>query len=176
MTTELIRESTPVDVPESPAAATAERPWLPAGAAVVGVAYAVTAHGYGLGTIEQPGPGSLPFAVGVVTALVGTALTALSLLGRTSPSAEEDSGRDGERTSRFGVAKTLLIVVLACVFMIWQSHIIGLLPAVGVGVAVLSWTLRSRVVTAVLTGLGFYLVTFLLFQQWLEVPLPRGYF
>lgn len=149
---------------------------LPAAVAVLGLAYAATAYGYDVGSLSAPGPGALPFAVGVFTALVGGVLAIGALTRPRASAAPAGTEESAELTSRFGPGTTLAIVVVTCVFIIWQSRIIGLLPATGVGTAVLAWTLRARLATAVLTGLGFYLAAYLLFDQWLEVPLPRGYF
>lgn len=152
-------------------------PWIPAVASVAGAAYAIIGYGYGLGDLSALGPGALPFLSGVATAVVG-AVVAVSEI-KAPPEAERahvHAASDEVAASRFGLAVTLAIVALTCVVMIWQSRIIGLLPAAGLGTAVLAWTMRCRPLTAALTGLGFYLFAFLLFQHWLEIPLSRGYF
>lgn len=152
-------------------------PWIPAVASIAGATYAIIGYGYGLGNVSAPGPGALPFLAGVATAVVGAtvAVTETKAVAEVERSHVHAASNEVS-ASRFGLAVTLAIVALICVLMIWQSRIIGLLPAAGLGTAVLAWTMRCRLLTAALTGLGFYLFAFLLFQHWLEIPLPRGYF
>ncbi|WP_313408432.1 tripartite tricarboxylate transporter TctB family protein [Aeromicrobium sp.] len=163
----------------APIDSAASRSRFAAGAAIAGIAYAVTAVSYDLGTVASPGAGALPFAVGCATAVIGAFVAVADRRGtRAEALATETASADerGDRSSRFGPRLTLVIAALACVFMIWQARIVGLLPAVGLGIAVLAWTMRSRVLTALLTGTSFYLFSFVVFHLWLEVPLPRGYF
>ncbi len=152
--------------------------WVPASASLIGVGYAVLAHGYGIGTFSAPGPGAVPFLVGVLLAAVGAAVTVNGLRPGPEPDLGATSGseEDAERSSRFGLLPTLLLAAAVCVIVVWQSRIIGLVPATGLATAILAWVMRVRPIPAFLTGLGFAVVAHLLFQQWLEVPLPRGYF
>lgn len=150
---------------------------LPAALVVLGGVYGWQATTYGLGALDRPGSGLLPFAAGL-----GLVVTGAVLLARR-PEAEralpeQAAGaveQDLEPGARVGTTAALLVAAAICAFVVWQSRIIGLLPAASVAAAATSFLMRSGWRAALLTGLGFLVFAHLVFERWLEVPLPRGY-
>ncbi|GIG35548.1 tripartite tricarboxylate transporter TctB family protein [Cellulomonas pakistanensis] len=135
-----------------------------AGAAVtiaIGVLGAVLALGYGLGSLDRPGPGLWPFAISVVVAVLGLAL----LVG----------GRRATDTERF--SRSSLIPAAGVVTFVGLG---ALMPLIGFEIPSLllcaiwlrllggeSW--RSTVLVSVGTVAAFYA----LFIYGLRVPLPH---
>ena len=167
---------------------------VPAVLLVGGAAYGVTAWGYGLGSGAQPGPGLFPFAIAV--ALVLSAAVWLVTEARRTPAgqeqplpfvpfvagvepalassvthAEEAGPDDDDRLSWGRVAGVALAGTLVIPLSTW----IGLIAATGVLVGVAALLMRARAVTAVAIGVVFAVLAYLLFEQWLGVPLPDGF-
>lgn len=154
-------------------------PWVPVAATIIGVGYAALAIGYGMGSSTAPGPGTVPFFVGAALAVAGAVVSVTERRAsahETDHATATEDASSQEAASRFGVLLTLGLVAAICAFVIWQSRIVGLLPAVGIAAAATAWIMRTRLVAALLTGLGFFLIAYLVFEQWLQVPLPHGYF
>jgi hypothetical protein len=127
----------------------------------IGVAGAVLAYGYGLGTLRRPGAGLWPFAVSLVIAALS-----LVLLG---------VGRHLRDSEKF--ARTSMLVPAGLVTFVGLGVLIPLigfeLPALALCVVWLrflggeSW--RSTAVVSVATVAAFYL----LFLYALSIPLPH---
>jgi putative tricarboxylic transport membrane protein len=127
----------------------------------IGIGAAVMAHGYGLGSLHQPGPGLWPFVVSVVIAALSVLLL---VVGRGLT--------DSEKFTRSSV----LVVVGAITFVAFGllMPLIGFeIPAVVLCVIWLrflggeGW--RNTVVISVLTTTVFYF----LFLYGLRIPLPH---
>lgn len=130
-------------------------------ALVVGLGAAVLAHGYGLGSLRQPGPGLWPFVVGLV--IVAMAI-GLLVSGRHLTDSEAFS-----RASLLPIAGLVTVVGLG-----------ALMPVVGFEIPSLvlcaiwlrflggeSW--RSTVLVSIGTVAAFYF----LFLYGLHIPLPH---
>ena len=126
-----------------------------------GVAAAVLAYGYGLGSLRRPGPGLWPFAVSILIIVLAVILLVV--------------GRHLDDAEKFTRA-SLLVVVGAATFVVlgFLLPAIGFeIPAVLLGIVWLrflggeSW--RSTIVISVATTAAFYL----LFLYALSVPLPH---
>lgn len=130
-------------------------------ALVFGVAAAVMAYGYGLGSLREPGPGLWPFVVGVVIAALSVALL---VVGR------------GLTDSEAFTRSSLQVLIGAATFVVLAF----LMPVIGFEVPTLAlsivWlrflggeTWRNTLVIGVLTTAVFYL----LFLYGLQIPLPH---
>lgn len=128
---------------------------------VLGIAAAWLAYGYGLGSLERPGPGLWPFVVSVLIVVLGVVLL---VRGRSLD--------DAEKFTR----ASLLVLVGAATFVALGVllPVVGFeIPAVLLGIVWLrflggeSW--RSTIVISVLTTAAFYL----LFLYALSIPLPH---
>lgn len=132
--------------------------------AVVGVAVAAIAWGYGLGTLARPGPGLYPCFVGFAIALF--ALTTLVA-----------EARDAGERARLDRAGARRLVLMSAIFVFW----IAAMPALGYVVVTLIATyafartlaLEGQVKPLALAA-GTALFIYLLFDHWLYIDLPRG--
>ena len=128
---------------------------------VLGLAAAVLAYGYGLGSLRRPGPGLWPFAVSVF--IVAMAVVLL-VFGRTLDDTEKFT-----RASLLVLAGGATFVALGLLLPVVGFEI----PAVLLGIVWLrflggeSW--RSTIVISVATTAAFYL----LFLYGLKIPLPH---
>ncbi|MDT0275931.1 tripartite tricarboxylate transporter TctB family protein [Blastococcus goldschmidtiae] len=159
------------------------------------IVYGTTAWGYDLGTGSNPGPGLFPFAVAI--AVVLSSATWLVTVARERPrpqdqptpsappaghddpglpssvaTAEEGGPEEPDETLDWprigGVAVAALLVIPL-------STWIGLVPAAGVLATATAALMRVRLVVAVVVGLVFGVLAYLVFEQWLDVPLPNGF-
>lgn len=130
-------------------------------ALVVGLGGAVLAYGYGLGTLQRPGPGLWPFLVSVVITVLALALL---LVGRGLGDAEKFT-----RSSLLPAAGLVTFVGLGLLMPVIGFEIPSLVLC-AIWLRFLggeSW--RSTIVTSVLTVAAFYL----LFLHGLRIPLPH---
>jgi putative tricarboxylic transport membrane protein len=130
-------------------------------ALLVGVAGAVLAYGYGLGSLREPGPGLWPFMVSVAVAVLSTALL---LVGRGLT--------DAEALTRSSLQPAVGVATLLAVGLLMP--VVGFeIPALALCIVWLRFlggeTWRSAIVVGALTTAGFYL----LFLYGLQVPLPH---
>lgn len=128
----------------------------------LGSAFAWGATSYSLGRAGQPGPGSFPFALGVLIAGIGLVLT---LKGITQ--------RGATKAASFGDWRISFVVLLAVVLFGAALIPFGLIAAVATLVLVakpaiggLSWV--SAPIVAVILAIG----TSVLFIGLLHLPIP----
>lgn len=137
--------------------------WLGIGAAVV-----VSSWVYGIGDFHKPGPGFLGF-------FAGSGLAVLSVVLLVSSSRKEP-GKGGLRGLWSGaeVSKALYVVILLAAYML-AINPVGFLISTFVLLFLLfrvrgKYRLGTVVFVAFLVTAGSYVV----FDLWLNVPLPRG--
>lgn len=174
-------DASPRGVVSGDAPRTAVRSWVaPAVGTIVGAIYAFNARSYDTGTLVEPGPGLVPFTVGALLAMLCAGLTVGAVRANLGPT--RDLTHDvathpppHKSNSRLGFTLTVVLTAGICAGIIWQSRIIGMVPAAAVAAAAVAWLMRCKVLTALLVGLGFFVFTQVVFVMLLEVPLPRGY-
>ena len=130
-------------------------------ALAVGAAGALLAHGYGLGSLQRPGPGLWPFAVSVLVALLGLGLL---LTGRRLTDSEAFT-----RSSLLPAVGLVTFVALGALMPVVGFEIPSVLLC-AVWLRLLggeSW--RSTVLVSLATVAAFYL----LFLYGLRIPLPH---
>lgn len=128
--------------------------------AVVGTAFAVGATGYEIGSAARMGPGYFPLMLGVILALLGTAITVKSFAA---------GGPDGDPLG--GIAWRPLICVLGA-NLAFGALLVGLpsvgMPAMGLIVAIYAlviiagfggekFILKESLILATLLAVGSYL-------------------
>jgi len=139
---------------------------------LLGVGFGVAALGEGLGTLADSGAGLFPFAVAVVMVAASGVVLAQELRGTApvGPADEDDEDFHGDVDwLRIGgvLAASLLVPVIAST--------LGLVTTLSLATAA---TARIMGLTGwwrpVVLGAGFGLAVWLIFVQWLYVPLPAG--
>jgi putative tricarboxylic transport membrane protein len=127
----------------------------------IGIGGAVLAHGYGLGSLREPGPGLWPFAVSV---LIATLSLILFVTGRGLTDSEAFT-----RSSALPLIGAITFIAFGLLMPLIGFEI----PALALCVVWLrflgsvSW--RGTIVISVLTTAVFYL----LFLYGLRIPLPH---
>lgn len=132
-----------------------------------GVFVSVESRGLAYWTANAPGPGFLPFWLGVLLAVVSAAIVVQSV-ATAQRDAASATVTDGRR-----VATLLGLAAAAAVLAI----LIGFVPAIGIFIGITLTYLRPREpranwTTAVIAAV----VVWLVFVKWLGVPLPIGPF
>lgn len=149
---------------------------------LAGIWYAVQSLSYGLGSLSEPGAGAVPLFAGLALAICGISVVATDLTGsgetdKASPAPEDVPDEShGIYRPRFPTAVTLCAVVLLVAIVLWQANIVGLLVATAILVGVCAFLMAVKPPTAFLTGLAFYGSAYVIFEYWLSIPLPHGYF
>ncbi|WP_219412459.1 tripartite tricarboxylate transporter TctB family protein [Pseudonocardia nigra] len=147
----------------------------PAAVAGAGAAYAVHSLGYGLGSITAPDAGFVPFLAGCLLAGSG-AVVAVGAYRRARPVPVAPADEPAAVAApRLRPVPTLAAVVGLLAIVLWQTNVVGLLPATAVLVGAAAYLMRIRIPGAVCTGVAFYFAAFLVFEYWLGIPLPHGY-
>lgn len=130
-------------------------------ALAAGVAGAVLAHGYGLGTLHRPGPGLWPFVASVVIAVLALVLLAV---GRGLDDSEKFT-----RASLLPAAGLLTFVGLAVLMPVIGFEI----PSVLLCVVWLRFLGGESWRSTVLISLGTVAAFYFLFLYGLRIPLPH---
>lgn len=130
-------------------------------ALALGVGAALLAYGYGLGSLNKPGPGLWPFIVGVVIAVMSAALLVVGHRLTDSEAFTHSSWQPAIGLVTFVVLAYLMPVIgfeipSLALCIVWLRFLGGE-----------SW--RSTVVIGVATTAAFYL----LFLYGLRIPLPH---
>ena len=123
---------------------------------------------YPLGTLDNPGPGFLPMLLAVAMAAMSVALSARAWKNKTTQ----------ERRTFWPGKEGLFKVTLAFVAIFLFT---ALLEITGYMVNIFFLFLvllrpigRQKWVWSLFIALGAALASYLLFDQWLMIPLPRG--
>lgn len=130
---------------------------------VIGVASALTARSYGLGSFREMGPGMFPFGVGLVLAILGTVTCATALRG------------EGETTP--GLSRLpwrgMVMVLGAIIFFAYAVDPLGLIPATAGTVLLACLASRTTtIVRAVTATAGITTACYLIFVLALQLQLP----
>jgi len=130
---------------------------------VVGVIYLVLATSYSLGTLDQPGPGLFPVAVGVL--LAGTAIGTL-LEGIRRPLAEAVPEFD-----RRSALRTVLVFAVVVGYVLLVG-VIGHLLASTIAAAILLKSQGTKWLWTIVVALALGFASQFVFDDILGVPLP----
>jgi putative tricarboxylic transport membrane protein len=123
---------------------------------------------YPLGTLDNPGPGFLPMLLAVAIAGMSVGLSAKAWKNRMT---KDHRTFWPEKGGLFKVSLAFGVIILFTVFLEITGYMINifflflvLLRPIG----------RQKWVWSVSIALGATLVSYLLFDKWLMIPLPRG--
>ncbi len=128
---------------------------------VIGVAFAVGAKNYSIGSGARMGPGYFPLLLGVLLALIGAVITVVSVVGKRTSA-------DGDKIGKWAL-KPLFFIILANLLF---GVLIGGLPSIGlppmgmiIGIYVLTivasmagdqFSLKSSLVLGTVLAAGSY--------------------
>ena len=119
--------------------------------------------GFGWGT-DGPQSGFFPFWLAVIA--MGSCLALIAQAARR-PGA-------GPFVTR-AQAKPVLKVLVPAMGLVLATHVVGLYVSAAVYLGVyMRWIGGHRWVTVAALGVGIPLVTFLVFERWFLVPMPKG--
>jgi len=130
----------------------------------IGGAIAYISWGYGFGSIARPGPGLYPFFVGSAIGIFAAILFA-SHIG--TPPAPQPLEKAQRRT----------LALMAATFCLWILTMPLLGYALVTGLAVLAFCKTMKLEgwrKPVAVAAGTALFTYLVFEKWLYIDLPRG--
>ena len=135
---------------------------------VLAIFIVVEARHYPLGTIDNPGPGFLPFLLGL--ALGGMSI-ALLLKGWKKSENHPLVTSLPERGGLIKISSIFLMLILFTLFFEITGYIVNvfifflvLLKPIG----------RQKWVWSLTISIGATSISYLLFERWLMLPLPRG--
>ena len=134
----------------------------------VGIITTFSSTRYSLGSFSDPGPGALPFVLGLIFILLASIYVVTSLLGRAP--------RDPTNSFTLGTGwrKTLWVIVALVVSAI-AFESLGFLITVFLLITVSMLLMEPRRWRlAVFMGLASSLGSYVIFDIWLKVQLPRG--
>jgi len=125
---------------------------------------------YSLGSFSDPGPGALPFGLGVIFILLALIFLVMSVRGR------ELQNKTRSVTTGIGWRRILPVTLVLILCALWFETL-GYLTTVFLLVTV-SMLLAAprRWMLALFTGALSALGSFVVFDLWLKVQLPRGIF
>ena len=134
----------------------------------VGIITTYSSTRYSLGSFSDPGPGALPFILGLLFILLALIYAGVSLLARAP--------RDPTSFFALGTGwrKTVwVIVALVVSAMVFES--LGFLVTVFLLITISMLLMEpQRWMLAVFMGLAASLGSYVVFDIWLKVQLPRG--
>jgi putative tricarboxylic transport membrane protein len=135
------------------------------GICLVSVLIIILSFSYGLGTMKKPGTGLYPFVVGLFIFPLSLSLFLSSLKQRGK----------GPILNRTGI-RTLLSFIGACIFWIVAMPYLGYPLVTLVATFALSKIMRLEgCLKPFLLSAGTAIFIFILFDYWLYIDLPRGF-
>ena len=133
----------------------------------IGITVTIFSSKYSMGTLTDPGPGALPFGLGLVFILLS-----ILLLLRSRRMNEVD--RNGRLSFGSRYRRVFWVVLLLIGVTFWLESL-GYLLAVFLLIAGAMLIMEpQRWGSALVVGVTSALVSYLLFHVWLNVPLPLG--
>ena len=123
---------------------------------------------YPLGTIDNPGPGFLPLIVGVVMAIMAIAL-AMRVWKNGTAKVHRPFWPEKE-----GLSKVFLTFVAILLFTALLEITGYMMNIFFLFLILLRPIGRQKWIWSISISMGATLVSYLLFDKWLMIPLPRG--
>lgn len=124
-----------------------------------------------LGTFIEPGPGFMPFVVGLFISVVSLIMLLTQILSRASKQDAFDIGLVFRRVPKNRLGLTAAVLVCYALLLGKLGYIIATF--------LLMWFLlydwkKKNWVASLLSSLGIVMGSYLLFEVWLRSQLPRG--
>jgi putative tricarboxylic transport membrane protein len=124
---------------------------------------------YDRGSFAEPGPGALPFGLGII--FIGLSMILLIRCCRSK-------GREYEKPLPFGSRyRKVLLIILFMALDTFLFHPVGYLGAVFLLITVPMFLIEAkRWGSILLLGVISSFASYVLFDMWLGIPLPKGFF
>lgn len=126
-----------------------------------------------LGSFNEPGPGFVAFAAGIALVVIGMIMT----LSKTLPKGSTDSGRSANhpflKLPRFSLVYTVGVLLVYGLVLNFLGYLISTFLLM---FALFNDRRTSRFSSSILASLLTVVITYLIFETWLRVQLPRGIF
>jgi hypothetical protein len=135
----------------------------------IGVGVLFFSSNYSMGTLSEPGPGALPFGLGLVFVLLSSILLFRSW--RSKPPEHEKHLSFGSRWHK--IFMIILFLALVTFFLESLGYLLSIFLMITLSMLIME---PKRWVSAFLLGIISSFSTYVLFDIWLKVQLPKGLF
>ena len=135
----------------------------------IGVVVLFLSSNYSMGTLSEPGPGALPFGLGLVFVLLSLILLFRSC--RSKPPEDEKRLSFGSRWHK--IFMIILFLALVTFFLESLGYLLSIFLMITLSMLIME---PKRWVSALLLGIISSFSTYVLFDVWLKVQLPKGLF
>jgi putative tricarboxylic transport membrane protein len=127
----------------------------------------------GLGSFHEPGPGFVAFASGLSLVVIGLSMTLSKKFSKPASDRNQSAPRPALRLPKFSLVYTVLVLVG---YGLVLDRLGYLITTFLVMVALFYDREANRFLPSVLASLLAVVSTYLIFETWLRVQLPRGIF
>jgi len=135
----------------------------------IGVGVLFFSSSYSMGTLSEPGPGALPFGLGLVFVLLSLILLFRSWRGKPS----EDKKRLSFGSRWHKIFMIILFLALVTFFLESLGYLLSIFLMITLSMLIME---PKRWVSALLLGSISSFSSYVLFDVWLKVQLPKGLF
>ena len=135
----------------------------------IGVVVLFLSSNYSMGTLSEPGPGALPFGLGLVFVLLSLILLFHSWRGK----APEHEKRLSFGTKWHKIFLIILFLALVTFFLESLGYLLSIFLMITISMFIME---PKRWVSALLLGIISSFSSYVLFDVWLKVQLPKGLF
>ena len=133
----------------------------------IGVGVLFFSSSYSMGSLSEPGPGALPFGLGLVFVLLSLILLFRSW--RSKPSEDEKRLSFGSRWHK--IFMIILFLALVTFFLESLGYLLSIFLMITLSMLIME---PKRWVSALLLGSISSISSYVLFDVWLKVQLPKG--
>ena len=140
---------------------------------VVGVAICILSWRIDLGSFREPGAGFVAFVAGVALVMIGLIMTLSKTFSRRSSNTDQGARRPSPRLPKFPLVYTVALLVGYGLVL----DLLGYLTTTFLVMLGLFYNRgTNRLLPSVLASFLTVVSTYLIFETWLRVQLPRGIF
>ena len=137
----------------------------------LGVFVSIFSYRFGLGSFRSPGPGLMPFLLGLLLCGLSLYYLGTSLAGKNHEKDPDSAAKEqghGETSP-----KKIIIVIVSLIAYALALEKLGYLVATSILLFILFWTAGSKKLTAVLSSIITVLLSYFVFA-YLGVSFPQG--
>lgn len=135
----------------------------------IGVVVLFLSSSYSMGTLSEPGPGALPFGLGLVFVLLSSILLFRSWRGK----APEHEKRLSFGSRWHKIFMIILFLGLVTFFLESLGYLLSVFLMITLSMLIME---PKRWISALLLGIISSFSSYVLFDVWLKVQLPEGLF